>query len=127
IIQFNSYAYGELSTQFSSSSNGVLQFDGYAFGVKEEMSEFESSSNGVLQFNGYAEGVKYETPPTTYTVVFKNYDGTTLKTVTNVAYEGYAPPPNTNPTRTGYTFAGWNSSAYQVVTQNETITATYTA
>ena len=58
-----------------------------------------------------------------YTVTFKDYDGRTLKTQ-SVNYGSAATPPTT-PTRTGYTFAGWDK-AYTNITANTTITATYT-
>ncbi len=57
-----------------------------------------------------------------YTVTFKDWDGTVLKTQT-VTYNGSATPPS-NPSRTGYTFAGWSGS-YTNVAANQTITATY--
>ncbi len=57
-----------------------------------------------------------------YTVKFVNGLGTTLKTQT-VNYGGSATPPS-NPTRSGYTFAGWSGS-YTNVTSNRTITATW--
>ena len=57
------------------------------------------------------------------TVTFKDWDGTTLKTQ-NVATGGSATPPS-DPTRAGYTFAGWSGN-YTNVTSNTTVTATYT-
>ena len=58
-----------------------------------------------------------------YTVTFKDWDGTTLKTET-VNYQGSATAPS-NPSRTGYTFSGWDKG-YTNVTSNLTVTATYT-
>ena len=59
----------------------------------------------------------------TYSVNFKNWNGTNIVTRT-VNYGANATPP-TNPTRTGYTFAGW-SGTYTSVTSNRDITATFT-
>ena len=58
----------------------------------------------------------------TYTVTFKNWDGTTLKTQT-VNYGGAATAP-ANPTRTGYTFTGWDR-AFNNVTSNLTVNAQF--
>ena len=60
----------------------------------------------------------------TYTVTYKNWDNTTLKTET-VRYTGSATPP-ANPTRLGYTFTGWNTNSTNVVA-NRTITAQFSA
>ena len=59
----------------------------------------------------------------TYTVTFKDWDGTTLKTQT-VNYGGAATAP-ANPTREGYTFTGWDR-AFNNITANTVVTAQYT-
>ncbi|MBQ4341978.1 MAG: InlB B-repeat-containing protein, partial [Clostridia bacterium] len=58
----------------------------------------------------------------TYTVTFKDWDGTTLKTQT-VNYGGSATAP-TDPIRDGYTFIGWDK-AFTNVTANLVVTALY--
>ncbi len=58
----------------------------------------------------------------TFTVTFKDWDGTVLKTQT-VDYGASATAP-ANPTRPGYTFAGWSGS-YSNVTSNIVVTAIY--
>ena len=60
----------------------------------------------------------------TYTVTFKDYDGTVLKSETVRKGEGATPP--SAPTRTGYAFSGW-SGTYQNVSSDQIVTATYTA
>ena len=62
--------------------------------------------------------------PTTYTVTFVDYDGTELDS--DDVEEGVTPTAPTNPTRTGYTFAGWYPTI-EAVTSNTTYTATYSA
>ncbi len=59
----------------------------------------------------------------TYTVTFKDWDGTVLKTQT-VNYGGSATAP-ADPSRTGYTFTGWDKT-FTNVTANLTVTAQYT-
>ena len=59
---------------------------------------------------------------TTYTVTFVDWDGTVLKTQTVLEGSGATAP--SNPSRTGYTFNGWDKS-FTNVTSNLTVTAQY--
>ena len=59
----------------------------------------------------------------TYTVVFVDYDGTVIDTQT-VNHGASAAAP-TAPTRTGYTFTGWDTGFFSV-TSDLTVTAQYT-
>ena len=61
---------------------------------------------------------------TTYTVTFKDHDGTVLKTET--VEDGKAATAPTNPTREGYTFEGWDKT-FDNVTADMEVTATYKA
>ncbi len=84
---------------------------------------------GVAEGNlsGYIESHTYPrlifNTAKTYTVTFKDWDGTTLKTQT-VNYGSAATAP-ANPTRTGYTFTGWDK-AFNDITANTTVNAVYT-
>ena len=60
----------------------------------------------------------------TYTVTFKDYDGTVLKT--QKVESGKAATAPADPTRTGYTFTGWDKS-FNKITADLVVTATYKA
>ncbi len=57
-----------------------------------------------------------------YTVTFQDWNGDTLKTE-SVQYLGAATPP-ADPSRTGYTFTGWDK-VYDSITDNVVVTALY--
>ncbi|WP_238886334.1 InlB B-repeat-containing protein [Clostridium sp. YIM B02551] len=97
---------------------------GYTFGGWYKDNEF------INPWNFETDMVKADTTLyskwiiNSYTVTFKNYDGTTIDTQ-SVNYGGSADAPS-SPTRQGYNFAGWDIN-FTNVTQNLIVTATYTA
>ena len=73
----------------------------------------------------------YESKEKTYTVTWKNYDGTVLETDENVAYGTMPSYDGTTPTRAAeegytFTFAGWDPEILSV-TGDVTYTATYSS
>lgn len=75
-----------------------------------------------VQFTNMTYTVTYDLNLVKYTVTFKDWDGSVLKTQT-VASGGSASAP-TNPTRSGYTFTGWDKD-YNHVTSDLVVTAQY--
>lgn len=78
-------------------------------------------TDGTTIDAGYV-GVSEE-PANTHTVIFKDWDGTELKRET-VADGASATAPS-DPSRSGYVFAGWDKS-FTNVTADTIVTATYT-
>jgi uncharacterized repeat protein (TIGR02543 family) len=64
-----------------------------------------------------------QTPPTTFTVRFLDWNGNVLKT--QIVERGANATPPASPTREGYTFSGWSGS-YTNVQADVDVTATYT-
>ena len=60
--------------------------------------------------------------PKSYEIVFCDWDGAVLST--QIVFEGKDAVPPADPSRAGYTFAGWSCS-YKNVRQNLTVTALY--
>lgn len=68
-------------------------------------------------------------PGTTYEVIFKNYDGTTLYTTevehgANAVYEGETPTQPSDDARIKHDWTGWDKTLYEIK-EDKTITATY--
>jgi uncharacterized repeat protein (TIGR02543 family) len=143
---------GEISTSYNVSydSNGATSGTTPSNQVKTSGSDLTLSNNtGNLTKTGYtfagwntasdgsgtdyAVGGTYSTESdvtlyakwdiNSYTVTFKDYDGTSLSTQ-SVDYLGDATAPS-NPNRTGYSFSGWDTG-YTGITGTTTVTATYT-
>ena len=94
-------------------------------GMISSSESMQDSLSGSLEYTVTSSySISY---PDSWTVHFKDYNGTTLKTVTNVAYEGYAAPPNTNQQEQVIHLLVGTVVLIKLVTQNETITATYGA
>ena len=62
-----------------------------------------------------------------YNVTFYEYDRVTVAEIQRVAYMDYASPASVTPSRTGYTFAGWDYDFDTPVTASINIYPTYTA
>ena len=114
-------------TELSVSNNQLTELD---ISSNTELIQLDCSGNymisedKVIGFNGTWDDSSYTFhPQNVYTVTFKDHDGATLKT--QVVVPGTAAAAPASPTRTGYTFSGWDK-AFANVTENLTVTAQYT-
>ena len=82
-----------------------------------------NQASGSVSFSELLYTVTYEEVKSTYTVTFKDWDGTVLKTQT--VEEGSSATAPSNPSRDGYNFTGWDK-AFNNITSDLTITAQYT-
>ena len=105
---------GPLSTAAIRTSSASFE-DLLAYG-------YRYSVPSVSTYGSYSEA-KVSVIPITYTVTFKDYDGTVLKTQENVEHGSSAVAPS-NPTREGYTFTCWDK-VFDNVTGNLEVIATY--
>lgn len=140
-------AYGTASTRSAVSSTSSTAYasttlapgstatfkatanEGYEF-VGWSTSSAESGIVSDSETYTYSYGISY-TAKTVYalfkqksvTATFNDYNGNTLDTQT-IAY-GSTPTVPADPTRTGYTFTGWDKTI-DAITEDTTYTATYT-
>ena len=121
-VTVNGKTVGTTGAQFSidlGTTNSVTSVPTTAKGGNK-------NAAGTVKFTGLVYTVTYEeaiAPKPVYTVTFKDWDGTTLKTQTVEEGSG-ATAPN-NPTRDGYDFTGWDKS-FNNITSDLTVTAQYT-
>ena len=106
---------------FNGSKNGEF-ITPYASEWKESGKCSYDSTNNRITFDNRYKGI-FTLSTVTYTVTFKDYDGTVLKTQENVEYNTSATAPD-DPTRDGYTFTGWDKT-FTNITANTEVTAQY--
>jgi len=110
------------------SKNGYT-FGGYYTGVNGSGTQYINASGGFVN-NPYSSLTSYTTlyakwTPKTYTITYDANGGSGVSPTSNgVTYETKYKLPTTDPTRAGYTFAGWFTAASggTQVTTNTTLT-----
>lgn len=109
----------------SSDANIIALCDDFDVIRGEEYYDAENSQY-VTPIATTCKACAYETTSNVYenayTVIFLDYDGTELKSL--IVKEGASAIAPSNPSRTGYTFTGWNKD-HSYVTSNLTIIAEY--
>ncbi len=133
---FSSMTSGSVSVIMNARPDNITTFDTRAFNgskngefITPYASEWKASdkcsydsTNNTITFNSTYKGI-FTLSGVTYTVTFKDYDGSVLKTQENVEYNTSATAPD-DPTREGYTFTGWDKS-FTNITANTEVTAQY--
>ena len=79
-------------------------------------------SNTSVTLSNLVYTVEYTEPVVTYTVTFKDWDGSVLKT--EEVESGSAATAPSNPSREGYEFIGWDKT-FSNITSDLTVTAQY--
>ena len=114
------FAESEPDTQAATDDTATTAFGDYRFEIKTS-----DSAIFVTCINTYE---KKEVEPDTYTVTYT--DGANGTAFANQVYTVHAgdktPAFNGTPTRSGYTFIGWNPDVAETVTDNAIYTATWT-
>ena len=111
----------------SSSANYTVDITNYVKDLNQLNINLTSAATSNRTFTLYdvrvdVEYTTYEMPKSTYTVIFKDWDGFVLKTQT--VEEGSSATAPSNPTRAGYIFIGWDV-AFDNITSDLTVTAQY--
>ena len=113
-------------TSVTSGSTFTINLgtDNSATSVTTSIKGANNQASGSVSFSELLYTVTYTEPVAkpTYTVTFKDWDGTTLKTQT--VEEGSSATAPSNPTRYGYTFTGWDKT-FTNITGDITVTAQY--
>ena len=109
--------YGSAATAPSNPTRpSTAQYD-YTFKAWDKA--FNNVTSNLTVTATYTETVR------SYTVTFKDYDGTVIGTPQSIKYGSAATAP-ANPSRNdGFIFSGWSTDAYKNVTGNVTVTAQY--
>lgn len=107
----------EGDTQLSEA----LRYSAETYASKTLGTALEPLCRALFAYSDSAKTV-FTPQPVTYTVTFKDWDGTVLKTETVESGKSATAPAD--PSRTGYTFTGWDTS-FETITSNLVVTATY--
>lgn len=111
---------GSLMTLSVASTTEGYEFDGWYSAATGGTALSTETSYSYNVFNTKTVYARFKQK--TYTVTFKDHDGTILNTQT-VAHGNAATAPST-PSRTGYTFTGWDKTV-GAITADTTYTAQY--
>ena len=106
----------------ASTAQYNYTFVGWSRNMDAETAQSDATTNVIEDRTVYQA---FSRTVRTYTVTWKNADGTVLETDTNVPY-GTRPTYNgATPTQEGNTYTGWDVDITQGITGNTVITATY--
>ena len=132
-ITWKNYDGSVLETDMNVAYGSTPSYDGPTpakSGTAQYSYAFSGWSPSVSQVTGDATyTAQFSDSVNSYTVTWKNWDGSVLETDTNVAYGSTPTYDGTTPTRANadgfsYTFSGWSPSL-SVVRNDVTYTATY--
>ena len=120
ILDGGNGAYSGTSTR-AATAQYTYTFAGWSTQTDQYTVEPSATQHVVADRNVYAV---FTRTVNTYTVTWENYDGTVLRTDTNVAYGTDPSWGQAMPTKDGQTAQGW-TPALAPITGNTTYTATY--